>query len=237
MPRQPVAHGRQRAGHAAQVLVVGVQKDEAAGLVAQVVVEFTLGAHHALKRAEAFEVSHAHVGDEAALGLHEVGEQGNFARVVSTRLNHRHLVVRAQLQQRFGHTNVVVEVALRAQQVELAGQHGRGEFLGGRLAVGARYLHDGRAQGASVQRRELLQRSEHVGHVQQPFVAPDGGVVYHGKGATRLQGLQGKGVAVEALPAQGEEEGALGAVTRVGGDDAMRLEQAVKLLERSIGYL
>ena len=88
-----------------------------------------------------------------------------------------------------------------------------------------------------MQRRELLQRSEHVGHVQQPFVAPDGGVVYHGKGATRLQGLLGKGVAVEALPAQGEEEGALGAVTRVGGDDAMRLEQAVKLLERSIGYL
>ena len=107
------------------------------------IIEFALGLTDTLKRAEALQVGTPHVGDESAGGLGSLYQRLDVARVRGSHLHDGDVVLVAQAEQGLGHAHVVVEVALRRHHVVALGEDGTDEFLGGRLAVGARDADDG----------------------------------------------------------------------------------------------
>ena len=66
---QSVAFGLQAVGNAAKVFVVGMQENERFGFLAQIVVEFAFGVHHAFKGTETLQMRFAHIGDQSAVGV------------------------------------------------------------------------------------------------------------------------------------------------------------------------
>ena len=134
------------------------------------------------------------------------------------------------LAQRQGHADGVVQVALRVVQRVFLRQYGGHQFLGRGLAVGAGDADDGRAQRAAMVACQLLQGLQAVVHQEVAWVAFGQvlRVVDDGAGAAVLQGLGGKGVAVERLAPEGDEQGACGATAAVGGDARALQDSAVE---------
>ena len=202
--------------------VVAAEVDEGGTSVGgEPVVEFALGAHDTLESAEALEVGAADIGDESVVGLDDACERGYLAGVVGSRLDDRHRVLGAQAQEGEGHTDMVVEVALGVEDIMAPGEHGGTEFLGGRLAVGARDLQHAESSLAhrlTVGGGELLEGGEHVGDEDTAVVGGVRRLVDDGAYAAGFEGLGGKLIAVERLAPEGEEHHARLAPTRVGGD-------------------
>ena len=67
---------------------------------------------------------------------------------------------------------------------------------------------------------QLLQGGKHIGHHYAAVVHFVVRVADYAKGSPLLQGLWGKGVAVEGLPFESEEEASGGYMPRVGSDGA-----------------
>ena len=179
----------------------------------------------------------AHIRYQPEVWLHDFAQRGDFAGVVGARLDNGDFMVGAEAQQGFGHADVVVEVTLREEHLIFFAQHGRHEFLGRGLAVRARDLQRGQGEAAAVEGGELLERVEHVGHMNKPFVAFRFGIVHYGVGAACRQCLVGKLIAVERCASQGEEYGAFGAVARVGSHRGVREVEVVKFVDGHIGII
>ena len=124
------------------MFVVGVDEDDAVLTCAQEIIKFTLGAYHTLKRTESLEVSLADIGDDAAVGLHDVDQGAYLTWVVGPHLHDGDVVLAGKLQQRLGHADVVVEVAACVEHVVFLAEHSGYEFLGGGFAVGACHTDD-----------------------------------------------------------------------------------------------
>jgi len=154
--------------------------------------------------------------------------------VVGACLHHGDVVVGAELQQRLGDADMVVEVALRIEHTETLSEDGGDEFLRRRLTVGTGNLQNGAAELTAVVSRQLLERLQHVVDVYQARVARHRGIVDDGIGTAGGQSLQSKGIAVEGSAAQGKEERPRGTITRVGGDDGVRKENLVERGESHI---
>ena len=133
----------------------------------------------------------------------------------------------AEAEQRLGHTHVVVEVALGSHLVVALGQDGTHKFLGRRLAVGARDADDRDVEAAPVFARHVFVGLQRIGNKNHLFVTVVGVihllVVNDGNGATLVQCLGRKLVAVKRFALEGDKDAALGAFTAVGGDDRMLL--------------
>ena len=127
--------------------------------------EFTFRLHHAFKRTETLKVCFAHIGNEAAIGIYNFAQVGNFSRVVGSRFNHSNLVFLREAQQCFGYTNMVVEVTFGEEHVVALCKNGSGEFLGSRLTVRTRNLHDGQSQLLAMMVRQFLQHQQHIAHI------------------------------------------------------------------------
>ena len=165
----------------------------------------------------------ANVRDQTARRFSRLHQRLDVAGVAGPHLNDGNLVLLRQAEQCLRHAHVVIEVALRGQNVVFLGQHGTDEFLRCRLAVGARDAYHRNLELAAMLACQHLQYLQHVGYQQQPPLhhqlrMVDGQllVVYHGQPAALLQSLHGKLVAVEVAALQGEEDAALGAVATVG---------------------
>ena len=174
----------------------------------------------------------SHIGDDAVVGLGDIHQRVNLARVVGAHLHHGHVVLLAQSQQGAWHADVVVEVALCVECAVFPCQHGSHQLLRGGLAVGACDAYDGCGELSAVMPCQLLHRGQHVVAAQVAFVSGryNAGIVHHGIGAALLQRCGGIAVAVEAVALQGEEEAAGGAMAAVGGDDGVMQIDVVKLL-------
>ena len=92
-----VSHLAQIAGDALQVLIVGIDEDDAAGAGAEEIVELTLGVHHTLKRPKSLEMCPSHIGDDATVGLDDVHQRADFSRVVGAHLHDGDVVVAGEL--------------------------------------------------------------------------------------------------------------------------------------------
>ena len=117
-------------------------------------------------------------------------------------------MVFGELQQRFRHAYMVIEIALRVEHTVFLFQHGRDEFLCGGLAVGARHTYYGGAEGGAVQVRQLLECGESIIHEDDTLVALF--CIFHfvddGICGSLLQCALGICVAVESVAFEGEEQ-------------------------------
>ncbi len=158
-----------------------------------------------------------HVGYQAAIRLYHPAQEGNLPGVVGAGLYHRHFMLGAQTQKSAWHTDVVVEVALSEEGVVFHCQHGREQFLGGGLAVGARYLHHRDVGLPAMMCRQCLKRGQYILHQTETVVAFGDNIrfVHHGHGTPLLQGLHGIQVAVEILTLQCKKHAPFGAVATV----------------------
>ena len=100
-------------------------------------IEFGLGFDDALKATETLQMRLAYVGDEAVVGVGNLAKKVDFPRVVGAHFYYGNLSIRLDTQQGEWHTDMVVEVAHRVDDVVFLGQHCRNKFLGGSLAVSA----------------------------------------------------------------------------------------------------
>ena len=224
-----VAHGLQPGSYGFQVRVVIVQEDGASAFPAQVVIQFSLGAHHSLKGAEALQVCLAYVGDEAVVGFGYFHQFADVAGVVGSHFHYGQLVLGLHAQQGKRYADVVVQVALGVEHVDVFGQYGGNQFFRGCLSVGAGNAQQGDAQGAAVQPGQLLQGLQAVVDKQVARVAGRHmlGAVDHGVCTACLQRFGGKGIAIEVFAFQGNEQGTCGAVAAVGCHTFAGTEYAV----------
>ena len=193
-------------GHRGQHVVVAADEG-AAAVRGQEVVQLALAAAYALRTAEAVEVRTADVGNQAVVGLGDRAEQGDFAAGAGTHLHYAELRVARHGEQREGHADVVVEVALCGARAEPLGQHAVHEFLGRGLAVAAREGEDRDAQGPAVFAGQLLEGGQRVGHEQRARnLGRHVRVVHHGGRGAGGEGRGGEDVAVEGRATQREED-------------------------------
>ena len=73
--------------------------------------------------------------DDTRRGPRAAGQALNLPRVVHAHLNNSVLSIVVQTEQRVGHADVIVLVALGFQRIAEGGQHGIAELLGGGLAT------------------------------------------------------------------------------------------------------
>ena len=199
-------------------------------IVAEIVIEFPLCLDDAFERAESLQVRTPYICYYSAVGLHDVHERLDVARMACTHLHHGNFVLRLEAQQCLGHTDVIVEVALRVEHVVFLLQHCGEEFLRCRLTVCSRYADDFRAEAAAVVIGEQLQRVQTVLAEDEAAVAfrNEFGLVHYGVCASLSDGLHGEGVSVERCPLEGEEDGTFGAVAAVCRHHGVLLEDFVE---------
>lgn len=214
-------------GHGGEVGVGGV--DEGLAVVgSEVVVEFALGGHHALERAEALQVGSAHIGNHAAGGLDILDQRADVAGMGCAHLHYSYLVGVVESQQRLGHSHIVVEVALGVHHAVALGEHSRYELLGSGLAVGACDAYHGDVELAAVLACQLLEGGQTV--VDQDVSAVVlivFLVVYHHIGTALVEGGVGEKVAVERGAPERDEDASLRTVAAVGGYSGVLLVQLV----------
>ena len=100
-------------------------------------VEFCLGLDDTFEATEAFQMRFPDVGDEAVVGVGDLAEEVDFTWMGGAHFHDGDLGFGLDAQQGERHTDVVVEVAHRVDDVVFLGQHCRDELFGGCLAVGA----------------------------------------------------------------------------------------------------
>ena len=211
------------------MLVVGIDEDEAVLAAAEKVVEFALGLDDALERTKALQMGTAYVGDQATSRLCRLSERLDVARMTGAHLDDGNLVFLRQSEEGFGHAYIVVEVALSVEHIVFLREHSSDEFLGGRLAVGARDADDRNVELATMLTRQILEGLQTVRDDNQPFIASIGErlIVYDSIGAAFLKGLKGELVAVERLTLEGKEDAPFRTITTVCRDDGMLLIELV----------
>ena len=218
-----------------QVVVVGIDEDEAVLAGAEEVVEFALGLDDALERAEALQVRLPHIGDEAAGRFSRLGQRLDVARVAGAHLDDGYLVVAVQPEEGLGHTHVVVEVALGEEHVVFLLKHGCHEFLGCGLAVGARDADDGDVELPAMLAGQGLEGLQAIVNEDEAFlilcIMCALCIVHNGVGTALFEGGDCEFVTVESLAFKGEEDGALGAVAAVSRDAGMLLIESIKFLD------
>ncbi len=211
-------------GHFPQVGVILVQEDERASVAAEPVVKLTFGGLDAFEGTETQQVGTADVGDQAVVRSADLDELGDVVGVAGPHFDDGNLRPGRDGQQRQGHADVVVEIALRGRDTVFPGQDGGNEVLGRGLAVGA-----GQADHRqfplpyvrTVPDGQFAQRGERVFDPDQSFVMADLRVMIHDRpGGAGIQRLEGVVVSVEILSAQGEEDFPAPDGPAVGGDAA-----------------
>ena len=142
--------------------------------------------------------------------------------MVHTQLHHGHRVVRTQVQQRQGHTNVVVQIALGGQAVlRLGHPQDAGQHLGhGGFAIAAGHGNQGQLKLRTPTCGQLTQGQtcvwhHHSGHANSLCVGAARGLAQDGD-RPHVFGLGNELRAIKTLTAQGHKQitGAQGA--RVG---------------------
>ena len=84
--------------------------------------------------------------------------------MVGSHLDDCDVVFLGQLQERLGHSDVVVEVALCIEHIVFLFQHGGNEFLRGGFAIRACDADDGGADMYTMIFGQLLQGGQHIVH-------------------------------------------------------------------------
>ena len=128
----------------------------------QIVIEFAFGVNHALKRAKAFKVCATYVCNQSTVCIYNLRQFCNFSRVICSRFNHSNGVFCRQSQQGFGHTNVVVKVALCIKHIMLRAQHCCSEFFCSGFTISTSNLYNGCTQLFAVIVCQLLQSAQHI---------------------------------------------------------------------------
>ena len=143
-------------GHRRDARVVRVEDGPAVGR--QRLDELALAGLDGLDRAGPRDMHAAHRGDDADGGPRQSRQERDLALRVEAHLEHRHLVLRAQAQQRQRQADLVVLVARVAQHPEASGQDLRRELLRGGLGERAGDAHDERREAVAEGRRDRAQR-------------------------------------------------------------------------------
>ncbi len=200
-------------GHFPEVGVILIEEDDRTALSAQPFVQLALGGLDALEGAESQQVGASHVGDQAVVRPADLHQLGDVVGMAGAHLDHGDLRVRGDGQQRKGHADVVVEIALRGGHAVFLREHGRDEVLGGGLAVGPGQADDGQlavAHVGAVPDGQVAQGRERILHADQPVILSlpkDLRIrIDHRPGGPGFQRLQRIIVPVEILSPQGEED-------------------------------
>ena len=191
-----------------QEVIVAVEDQQTVGL--NVGQHLALGFEDILPAAQTLNVGIADVGDDTYVGLDGSGQIVDLAKAVHAHLQHAHGVLIGQTQDGQGHAQIVVEVALGFQDVILLSQHAGDHVLGSGLAHAAGDRHEGNGKQRFIPDSQILQRHFGVFHLdielvsavtlQFPVGEDAGGAVF--------QGGVNIGMAVEALPHNGQKQSA-----------------------------
>ena len=183
----------------------------------------------------------SHVGDQAAGGFSGFGQGLDVARVAGAHLDNGNLMHDTEAEKCLGHAHVVVEVALGCHLVITLGQDGAHEFLGRCLAVGAGDADDRDVKAAAVLTCHVLVGLQCVGDENHLFVTVIA-VIYllivdDSDGATFVQGLGCKLVAVKRFALQGDKDAAFGTIAAIGSDYGMLFVDFVEFLAIHILFI
>ena len=172
--------------------------------------QLTLGLKDILPAAQSLDMGVTDVGDNPHVRLHNAGQVVDLPEFVHAHLQHTHLVAGIQLQYRKRQADVVIVIPLGLEHLIFHAQHGGQHILGGGFAPAARHAdeRDGEAvfiPGSQTPQGLLGVIHLHIELVRENVVPPVGGET---SGGPAVQGGVDIGVAVEAVPHQGDKQGA-----------------------------
>ena len=162
-------------------------------------------------------MSLAYVCYNADVGLSHAGERAYFSEMVHAHFNNADLILLAESEKSLRHARLIVEIALRFVNAELAGECSGDHFFCGSLSGAACYTDDLSADISGVTFCEILKRGESVVHENvriwhRPVSQGHNSAVFHG--------VWNKFAPVETLSYDRDEERAVcfSAVYRNCGD-------------------
>ncbi len=148
-------------------------------------------------------------GDHSDFRLGDFCERPDFTGVRHPHLDDGHLLLRLQLEQHQGKTEMIVKISFRLQYRGAGSQHPGDGLLGGGFASGARDTDNRLPPQAAHGRGQGLQRGERVVNRQQAGLYGETRQLiftHHGRNRSTLKSLVDEVVAVEALTLHGEEK-------------------------------
>ena len=198
---------------------------------AEEVVELTLRLADTLERSKALQMGASYVGNQATCRLGSLHQRLDVARMRGSHLHYGNVVLLVESEQRLGHTHVVVEVALCSHHVIAFRQHRTYQFLRCRLTIGSRNANDGYVELATVFASQVFVGLQTIINQQDTLVCLIFLLVDNRIGATLLEGLQGKLVAIERGTFQGQKYTTFRTVARIGSDARVLLIQLIELFD------
>ena len=198
---------------------------------AEEVVELTLRFADTLERSKALQMGASYVGNQATCRLGSLHQRLDVARMRGSHLHYGNVVLLVQPEQRLGHTHVVVEVALCSHHVIAFRQHRAYQFFRCRLTIGSRNANDGNVELATVFASQVFVGLQTIINQQDTLVCLIFLLVDNRIGATLLEGLQGKLVAIERGTFQGQKYTTFRTVARIGSDARVLLIQLIELFD------
>ncbi len=198
----------------------GLVAHHAVAAVGHVPQDLQLFLQHALQRAELLQVALAHGGDDRDVGAGDPGEGRDLAGLVGAQLEDHDLGVVGDGEEREGHPDAVVQVALGGVDPARRREGRRRHVLRGGLARRSGDGDDGRLQGLPAMCGETAEGHEGVVDGVQSGRRREagGGVRHHGAQGATGEGVGHEVVAVEALADEGDVEVSLADRSGVGGD-------------------
>ena len=116
---QPIGHRIDALRHAHKVVVATIHKHRGAWLAAQIVIQFALGMLDSLKTTKSLQMCPAHIGDQSVLRFHYLHKAFDVARMAGTHLHNGYIMARIEGKEGFGHSHIIIEVALGAEHLIL----------------------------------------------------------------------------------------------------------------------
>ena len=217
-------------GHLHQVFVVTIDED-GTFMFTEEVVELSLRLADALERPKALQMGAPYVGNQATCRLGSLHQRLDVARMRCSHLHYGNVVFLAESEQGLGHTHVVVEVALCSHHVIAFRQHGAYQFLRRRLTIGSCNANDRYVELAAVFASQVFVGLQTIINQQDTLVSLVFLLVDNRIGATLLEGLQGKLVAIERGTFQGQKYTTFRTVARIGSDARVLLIQLIELFD------
>lgn len=173
----------------------------------------------------------SNIGDHAVCRLGNLAQLGDFSLVVGPHFHKGEFSVHRHGEQREGHANVVVQVAMGSMHIEFPAQYRLDELFGGGFAIAACESKYRCFKTPPVGLCQALKGLESIVH-RHNARSLYGRVVHHSSDAAFGDGLMGKGVAVETLAFQGDVEQSRPAFPGVSRDARRAVEEGEQLLWR-----
>ena len=187
--------------HLAKVLIVTIQEDSLTS-VCQIIIEFTFCSLYAIKRSKAFKMSTSHICYKSIVCLNHSAQELYLPRMICPSFNNGNLVFWTYSKQRAWHSDMIIQIPLRKQNLITLAQYCADQLFGCCLSICSCYLKNRNTKFLTMIRSQTLQCLQDIINQDVSFITLRSvlSLIDHGISTACIQSRRGKSIAIKSCP-------------------------------------